>query len=363
MMRALAPLALLASLGAAEEEAACCCGASNETQAEDCGVLELCAADDCCTRCESGGGGACEPGGWGDEDCGRCDGPADCGEADCEFDPFIAIFVVTGMGFISGGIFNHVFRSKTLNLHRTQGQTVDGRCLNRWSEIRTDSATSDNNGARSSSTYFYNTIAFCVKMPNPTPTAAFFQVTKKVEVGRTGGSCQKPPEPPQWAMEGDVVQMSHIMSVTSNPRSAIRVSDMNEEGKRARATGLYVLLGAVFAGGALTLIVGTCGLPAVYLPILIGVPVLMMVGCAKRQEKARMDPDGDVVEVDEQAATNLLTQPVAAQQQQAAASSVVATATATAAAAPAPAPAPVATTSTANPVAGAQPIEGMISYD
>ena len=62
----------------------------------------------------------------------------------------------------------------------------------------------------------------------------------------------------------------------------------------------------------------------------------------------RNEPTGDVVEVNEQAVTNLLT--------------MTAAASATPAA-PAPAPAPVATTSTANPVAGEQPIAGLINCE
>ena len=97
------------------------------------------------------------------------------------------------------------------------------------------------------------------------------------------------------------------------------------------------------------------------------------------------------MEVNEQAVTNLLTMPVmpsgmadgdtdggaVVQQQQqaymqqqqqglpmvAAASPVVTAAASATPAAPAPAPAPVATTSTANPVAGEQPIAGLINCE
>jgi hypothetical protein len=191
-------------------------------------------------------------------------------------------------------------------------------------------------------------------MPNPTATAAFFQVTKEVQdLDRN-----------QWAEEGDVVKMSHIMSVTGNPRSAILESDMHREGWRALRLVFEILVGTVFIFFFIvTLFVGTfgenlkrlCGQLAllICLPIFVGVPVWSNHRCAKKEQMMRNEPDGDAVEVNEQAVTNLLTMPVMPSGMADGGTDGGAAASATPAT---PFPAPVATTSTANPVAGEQPI-------
>lgn len=319
-------------------------------------VLEIACAQ--AASCEEGG--ACEPG-WDDDDCDRgCDGP-DCDNQDgcaAMMGMFVvqAILVVVGVGLVSGCIFEHIHSGKTLELHRTHGQTVGGRCVAQWSK-GDDPPIS------------YCRMVYCVRMPNPTATAAFWMVTKEVR---------------SWAKEGDVVQMNHIMSVTGNPCSAVLEShQMHPLGNcvclQCCGAACIFLFGTVFTGAPMAMAFLECGALALfwYLPIFICVPLLCNYWNAKHQEKMRTE--GDVVEVDEQAAANLLTVPIeglgsmltSGEQQQAyVKQQVLPMATVTTVATPVavplatgvtsaarinPTPTPVATTITSNPVVGAQP--------
>ena len=48
-------------------------------------------------------------------------------------------------------------------------------------EERSHGAHGDH-GSSTTTTFYFNRIAFCVRMPNPTATASFFQVTRQVQV-------------------------------------------------------------------------------------------------------------------------------------------------------------------------------------
>ena len=114
-----------------------------------------------------------------------------------------------------------------------------------------------------------------------------------------------------WAKEGDAVQMNHILSVTGDPRAAIPLSLLNEEGDpqlSVRTAFVWSVFSCCLPVPLFMVLL--CGpLVAIYLPILIGVPVAMNYCCGKQLEKEMMNFEGDFVEVDELASSNLMAQP------------------------------------------------------
>ena len=287
-MRALATaLALLAlavvSAEDGQQPADCCCGASAETQAADCGdAVLLCAVDahNCSSRCE-----------WPD-----CEGSSTVLDGAVYLCALVYCFVWPGVSLISMNIFGNIHWRKRLELHRTQGQTVDGRCFARSSENVRQVVVDETRLV----TVHHIRIAFCVPMPNPTATAAFFQVTKEIQVV----------EHNRYIREGDIVKMNHIMPVTGNPCSAMESQMLQNSDNKS--VFVQVLFGMAFVAMplyyVLRMIMGRPLLGLFCLPIFVGVPVHSNYRCAKDLEK-RLN-DGDVAEVNEQTAADLLTVPL-----------------------------------------------------
>ena len=95
-------------------------------------------------------------------------------------------------------------------LHQEQGAEVSGRCIAR--RVETGPAVGPE---EQSIPHWYNTVVFSVRMLEPTPTAQHILVTKDYEVNQDN-----------FAEEGSVVQINHLLTATGDARNAILVSQI-----------------------------------------------------------------------------------------------------------------------------------------
>lgn len=176
---------------------------------------------------ENGDSGVCEGCGegcdcglpqGGEEDCNfMCTGPAgedsfgDVGDGECDWFTvgFMAIFLGAGVAIVSGAAVRDKLTGERFKLHQEQGTEVPARCIKRWT---TESYDREN---RKSVTY-HSRFVYCVAMPTPTPTAQHLLITKDFQTGRG-----------DWAHEGAMVQINHLLSATGDARNATLVSEMS----------------------------------------------------------------------------------------------------------------------------------------
>ena len=177
----------------------------------DSGVCEGC-GDDCDCGLPQGG----------EEDCNfMCTGPAgedsfgDFGDGECPWFVvgFLAIFLGVGVATASCAVVNDKLTGERFKLHQEQGTEVPARCIKRWTTIST---SSDSDGHSSTTTHYHNSFVYCVAMPTPTPTAQHLLITKDFETGHG-----------DWAHEGAMAQINHLLSTTGDARNAILVSEMS----------------------------------------------------------------------------------------------------------------------------------------
>jgi hypothetical protein len=123
---------------------------------------------------------------------------------------FLSVFVLAGM---LGGSYFAVKDMRTrerFKLHQEQGAEVSGRCIAR--RVETGPAVGPE---EQSIPHWYNTVVFSVRMLEPTPTAQHILVTKDYEVNQDN-----------FAEEGSVVQINHLLTATGDARNAILVSQI-----------------------------------------------------------------------------------------------------------------------------------------
>ena len=206
-----------------------CAGGGSGNSCDDYSACEL-GVEFC--NYENGDSGFCEGCGdgcdcglpqGGEEDCTlMCTGPGDegqffggFGDEECPWFlvGFLAIFVGAGVGMVSGAAVNDKLTGERFKLHQEQGTEVPARCIARWT---TTSTSTDSDGHSSTTTYYHNTFVFCVPMPTPTPTAQHLLITKDFVLGHG-----------DWAHEGAMVQINHLLSATGDARNAILVAEMS----------------------------------------------------------------------------------------------------------------------------------------
>jgi len=125
----------------------------------------------------------------------------------------LAIFVSVGIIMVSCAAVHDKLTGERFKLHQEQGSEVPARCIARWT---TTSTSTDSDGHSSTTTYYHNTFVFCVPMPTPTPTAQHLLITKDFVLGHG-----------DWAHEGAMVQINHLLSATGDARNAILVAEMS----------------------------------------------------------------------------------------------------------------------------------------
>lgn len=143
----------------------------------------------------------------------------DTSEDACEFVwsfplPLLYGFYALGAYFAAGIAVKAVFFNVLLSKHRDHGQTVDGHCLKKWTDVVYSTSTdSEGHTTTSSTTYYYFSVRYAVQMATPSASGAqYYRVTKSFE--KVSKSLYNK------VSEGPT-QMNHIMSVTNDARSAI----------------------------------------------------------------------------------------------------------------------------------------------
>jgi hypothetical protein len=159
---------------------------------------------------------------------------------------FLYALLALAAGYISWTAIKAIALNMLLSKHRLHGQTVDGRCLSKWSHTSTSTSTdSEGNTTTSTSTSYYFTVRYAVRMPMPSATGGrFYRVTKKYENISKRLYSQ---------VEEGPTQMNHIMALTNDARSAVLQKSMDQD-TPAKLTA--IALGKILA--TLAAIVGVC---------------------------------------------------------------------------------------------------------
>ena len=297
--------------------------------------------------CEGCGGGCdCGLPQGGEEDCNSmCTGSGEdafgedafgFGDGGCPWFivGFLAIFLGAGVGMVSAAVVNDKLTGERFKLHQEQGTEVPARCIARWT---TTDTSRDSDGHTSTTTYYHNTFVFCVPMPAPTPTAQHLLITKDFTVGHG-----------DWAHEGGMVQVNHLLSATGDARNVTLVAEMSarrklsppirsccrvssclrklnrscetracagHEGTRHICTIFQMAFGCVFALFPLVLTVAMmdCGAKVLpYVLLIVGCPVYTYRTSRRKQADKLAHPDGKLEQVDEQGRQMAMTGPIGA---------------------------------------------------
>ena len=130
--------------------------------------------------------------------------------------PLPLLYGVYALGayFAAGIAVKAVFLNALLSKHREHGQTVDGHCLRKWTDVvHSTSTDSEGNTTTSSTTYYNFSVMYVVPMAIASASGAqYYRVTKNFE--NVSKSLYNK------VSEGST-QMNHIMSVTNDARSAV----------------------------------------------------------------------------------------------------------------------------------------------
>ena len=327
-----------------------CAGGGSGRSCDDYNACEL-GVEFC--NYENGDSGVCEGCGdgcdcglpqGGEEDCDlMCEGSAGVdgfgfGDEECPWPVvgFLAIFVGSGVAMVSGAAVNNKLTSERFKFHQVQGTEVPARCIKRWTTI---SSSRDGDGHSSTTTHYHNTFVYCVPMPTPTPTAQYLLITKDFETGHG-----------DWAHEGAMVQINHLLSATGDARNATLVSEMSarkllsssytklpssfflpaklnrscetracadHEGTRHCCTLATMAFGCVFTLFPLVITVAVmdCGAKVLsYVLLILGCPVCMYTCGRRTQAKKLANPDGMLEQVDEAGKQMAMTGPIGAKQ-------------------------------------------------
>ena len=144
---------------------------------------------------------------------------------------FLSVFVLGGMLGSSYVVVKDMRTRERFKFHQEQGAEVSGRCIARRSDTVTHTSGDGQDRTNSTHTKYYITVVFSVPMPEPTPTAQHVLVTGNFEVN-----------PDNWAHEGSVVQINHLLTATGDVRNAILVSEIEGARENSACTVLDFLV-------------------------------------------------------------------------------------------------------------------------